>query len=61
MRLRNMRTITPDHKHWIFQCACYFKEKKIFFLFKEILHGLRGGLGEGWREKLSEWAEVLRD
>ena len=60
MRLRNMRTITPDHKQWTFQCACYFKEKKKI-LFKKMPHGLGGGLGGGWREKLSEWAEVLRD
>ena len=61
MRLRNMRNITPDHKQWTFQCACYFKEKKKFFLFKKMPHGLGGGLEGGWREKLSEWAEVLRD
>ena len=63
MRLRNMRTITPDHKHWIFQGACYFKKKKKkrFFLFKKMLHGLGWGLGGGWRENVREWAKALRD
>lgn len=59
MRQRNMRPITADHKCWIYQCACYFKEKKKN-LFKKMPHGWGWGRG-GRREKVREWAEALRN
>ena len=58
MRQRNMRPITANHMCWIYQCACYFKEKKN--LFKKMPHGWGWG-GGGRREKVREWAEALRN
>ena len=50
MRQRNMRPITADHKCWIYQCACYFKEKKKICLRKCPMAG--AGAGEAGGRKL---------